>query len=121
LSEEFLRVAKKEVSDDITEIGNLLKDCQNDNDVLKNISAIEKCIHKIKGLAPMMGHSQIGELATLLDKLLKIALDGKMIPDIYSTVKNSYLFMLDSISGTKANFAPLKSQIKNKYANFLHQ
>jgi len=66
MSEEFLRVARQEVSEDIAEIGNLLQRCSTDSDVTKNASEIEKHIHKIKGLAPMMGQEQRSNIATLL-------------------------------------------------------
>gem|GEM_PF-6984720 len=62
MSEEFLRVAKKEVSDDILSIGTLLKGCFSDEDVRKNASDIEKYTHKLKGLCPMMGRRMWGIL-----------------------------------------------------------
>ncbi len=120
MSDEFLRVAKKEVSEDIAEIGNLLKNCQNDNDVLKNAIAIEKHVHKLKGLAPMMGHEQIGEIAALVDKLLKVTMSGKMVLGIYDTLKNSHQFMNDALNDTTVGFASLKGEIEKNHDSFLH-
>lgn len=119
MSEEFLRVARKEVTEDIAEIGNLIKDCQGDDDVLKKASDIEKRVHKLKGLAPMMGQEQIGELAVLLDKLLKIAISGKTVPGIYGTIKNSQRFMQDTMNDVTTDFAPLRNQIEKNHKYLL--
>jgi chemotaxis protein histidine kinase CheA len=119
MSEEFLRVARKEVNEDITEIGNLLKNCHDDSDILKKASDIEKRIHKLKGLTPMMGQEQIGEITVLLDKLLKIAMSGKTVPGIYGTIKDSHLFMQDAMNNVTTNFSSLKSQIEKNHNSFL--
>jgi chemotaxis protein histidine kinase CheA len=120
LSDEFLRVARKEVAEDITEVGNLLKKCQNDSDISKNAVDVEKHIHKLKGLSPMMGQVEIGELAALVDKLLKAVISGKVVPGIYVTVKDSNVTMQQLLNGTKVDFISLKSQIEKNYESFLH-
>jgi len=119
LSEEFLRVAKKEVSDDIAEIGNLLRACSGDSDISKNAAEIEKHTHKIKGLAPMMGQIEIGDVASTLDALLKMAISGNMPPDLFHSIKKSHQFMLDTIDGHESDFASLKSDLDKKYSAFL--
>lgn len=121
MSEEFLRVAKKEVSEDISEIGNLLKRCQDDSDVIKNSADIEKRIHKLKGLAPMMGQEEIGQITILIDKLLKITMTGKMVPGIYDTITATHQFMQDCMNGTKTDFASLKNTIEKNHESFLSQ
>jgi chemotaxis protein histidine kinase CheA len=120
MSDEFLRVATKEVSDDIAEIGNVLKKCQNDNDLSKVATDVEKHVHKLKGLAPMMGQEQIGEISILVDKLLKSIMAGKAVPGIYSTVKDSYEVMSRLINNEHVDFASLKSAIEKNHAHFLH-
>lgn len=119
MSEEFLRVAKKEVSDDIAEIGNLLRACSGDSDISKNAAEIEKHTHKIKGLAPMMGQIEIGDVASTLDALLKMAISGNMPPDLFQSMKKSHQFMLDTIDGHESDFASLKSDLDKKYSTFL--
>jgi HPt (histidine-containing phosphotransfer) domain-containing protein len=120
LSDEFLRIAKKEVTDDIAGIGNLLRNCTGDSDVFKNAPEIEKHVHKLKGLAPMMGHDQIGQIAALIDSLLKTAIAGKEIPGIYMTVTKSHEFMQNAINGTKADFSVLKTEIEKNHGAFIH-
>lgn len=119
MSEEFLRIAKEEVSQDIAEIGNLLNHCSNDADITKHASDIEKHIHKIKGLAPMMGQEQIGNIATLLDKLLKVILSGKTIPGTHHTLTQSYGFMKSAIDGNLTNYDLLYSEITQSHKDLL--
>ncbi|MGQ0605499.1 MAG: Hpt domain-containing protein [Candidatus Nitrosotenuis sp.] len=119
MSEEFLRVAKKEISEDIAEIDNLLKNCTTDVDVAKNMLNIQKHVHKIKGLAPMMGQEEIGQIATLLDKILKTMQSDKPPLGIYSTIKQSYVFMKNAIDGDNKGYEDLYSEIKKNHADLL--
>jgi chemotaxis protein histidine kinase CheA len=119
LSEEFLRVAKQEVSDDISAIGNLLNECSDDYSIHKQASEIEKHIHKIKGLAPMMNQERIGRIAEMLDKLFKAVMSGKTVPGLYSTAKKSYEFMHSEINGVRTDFENIESDITRNHASFL--
>lgn len=119
MSEEFLRVAKKEVIDDISEIGNLLKTCSSDDDVQKAATDIEKHVHKIKGLAPMMGQEEIGDIATLLDSLLKMLIAGRKIEGVYKTMKTSHEMMHNKINDLPVDMALLKSKILENHGSVL--
>lgn len=110
-----MRVATKEVTDDISEIGNLIKSCTNDADIQKNATEIGKHLHKIKGLAPMMGQDEVGEVASLLDRIFKSLVAGTSVPGICDTVKESHQFMQDSMNGVAADFVSLKSKIMQKH------
>ena len=70
MSDEFIKVATKEINDEIASINNILESCNTDSDISKNSKTIERHIHKIKGLAPMMGKPGIGIIATLNNSLL---------------------------------------------------
>ena len=83
MSEEFIRVATNEIEQDLEAISSILQSCEGDADVQKNSDQIEKHIHKIKGLAPMMGKIEVGELAKILDSLLKHLLSGKKIDGFF--------------------------------------
>ena len=119
MSEEFKRIARQEVNEDIAEIGNLLQNCNSDESMHIKASDIEKHVHKIKGLAPMMGQEEIGQIAALLDKLLKVALSGKSVPGMIQTIKNSHLFMKNTMDGTVQNYDSLVSQIKSDHKDIL--
>lgn len=112
MSDEFLRVAKKELSDDITEIGILLQSCSDDSALYKNAMHLEKHIHKIKGLAPMMGNDQIGNVAALIDKLLKVMLAGGSVQGIYLATKKSHEFMQNALNEADQDFGLLKIEIE---------
>jgi chemotaxis protein histidine kinase CheA len=119
MSEEFLRVARQEVSEDITEIGKLLASCKTDSDVTKSASEIEKHIHKIKGLAPMMGQEKIGDIASYLDKLFKTMLAGNTIPEIHQTIVRSYQFMQDAMNGNAKDYDSLVLQIQSTHKDLV--
>ncbi|HEY8110619.1 MAG TPA: Hpt domain-containing protein [Candidatus Nitrosotenuis sp.] len=119
MSEEFLRVAKKEVSEDIVEIGNLLRTCSGDSDISKNAAEIKKHTHKLKGLAPMMGQTEIGDLAATLDALLTLTISGNMPSDLFQAIKKSHQFMLDTINDHESDYVSLRSELDKKYSVFL--
>ncbi len=104
-------MAKKELSQDIAEIGNILNYCSSDTDATKNAPSIEKHIHKIKGLAPMMDQEKIGQIATLLDKILKSIPSDKSLPGLYATLMKSHSFMKNTIDGDGAGYDELYSTI----------
>lgn len=112
-------MAKEEVSQDVAEIGNLLNHCSNDGDITKHASDIEKHIHKIKGLAPMMGQDQLGNIASLIDKILKVVLSGKTIPGIHRTITQSHGFMKNAIDGNITNYDLLHSEITQAHKDLL--
>jgi len=79
MSHEFIKVATREINEDLSRIAEILDSCKNDDDVSKNSHQIEKHVHNIKGLAPMMGKEKIGSLAKPLDSILKTIISGKKV------------------------------------------
>ena len=112
-------MAKLELGEDITKIGILLSDCSTDEDIFTKSSDIEKHIHKIKGLAPMMGQEQIGQLAVTLDKILKTIISGKSISEIYNTMMESHIFMKNTLDGKTANYDELTQKIQSRHKSLL--
>ena len=86
---EFLQAATKELNEDLSAILKILGSCQNDEDVLKNSEQIERHMHKIKGLAPMMGKDSIGALAKTLDEILKKLVNGQKIEGFFEPLLTS--------------------------------
>ena len=119
MSDEFLKVATKEINDEIASINKILESCKNDSDISINSKSIEGHIHKIKGLAPMMGKTGIGIIATLNDSLLCHIIEGKTIEGIFSILTESTIFMNNSMSGTEQNVDELKQKIETKYSKYL--
>ena len=119
MSDEFIRVATKEVNDEISSIDEILDSCNDDSDVYKKASLIEKHFHKIKGLAPMMGQEEIGEISSIIDKILKSIIDENKLDGVYDILSESNIFMTNCMNGSKANFDELKQKIKTQYAKIL--
>ena len=119
MSDEFIKVATQEIKEEIASIKNILDTCNDDSSIFQNSASIEKHIHKIKGLAPMMGKEMIGEIATLNDALLNHILNGKHLEGVYSILCESNSFMEQSIKNSDINSAELKQKIETNYSKFL--
>jgi len=118
LSDEFIKQATKEIYEELEHNSQILQSCQNDEDISNKCSEIEKHLHKIKGLAPMMGQKKIGELASLNDELIKKILEGEKIEGIFETIKQSNKLMKDLMRDSTVEIDGLKQTIKTKYAEF---
>jgi len=118
LSDEFTEQAIKEINEELDHNFQILKSCQNDEDISNKCPEIEKHLHKIKGLAPMMGQKKIGELAALNDELIKKILEGEKIEGIFETIKQSNKLMKDLMLDSTVEIDGLKQTIKTKYAEF---
>ena len=71
MSDEFLRVARQEIHLEIDSLKEIFLTCTNDEQLYEKSTEIEKHMHKIKGLAPMMGQEKMGEIARISDLVLK--------------------------------------------------
>ena len=83
MSDEFIKVASREINGELSDINTILDSCKNDADVAKNSDKIEQHMHKIKGLAPMMGKENIGTLAKKLDSVLKKIMSGHKVDGFF--------------------------------------
>ncbi|MFQ5440115.1 MAG: hypothetical protein ACE5DL_01490 [Nitrosopumilaceae archaeon] len=110
LSDEFKKVATQEINEDLSQITIILDSCKNDEDVSKNSTKIEKHMHNIKGLAPMMGKEAIGTLAKNLDSILKKIMSGYKVNGIFEPLCTAVKQMKKSMSGTH-NMEEIQSQI----------
>jgi chemotaxis protein histidine kinase CheA len=119
LSNEFTEQATKEINEEIEHNSQIIKSCKNDEDITNKCSEIEKHLHKIKGLAPMMGQKQIGELAWLNDKLIKKIIEGKKIQGIFETINQSNKLMKDLMQNSTLEIDDPIQIIKTKYAAYL--
>ena len=89
MSDEFLKVATQEINDELAGITIILASCKGDEDVVRNSDKIERHMHKIKGLAPMMGKENVGTLAKSLDVILKKLVDGQSIDGFFEPLLQS--------------------------------
>jgi chemotaxis protein histidine kinase CheA len=111
MSDEFLKIATAEINDEILEIQNILNSCHNALDVSANAAKIQKSTHKIKGLAPMMGKDDLGNLSSLLDSVLKKIIDGAIVDDLFDSMKDSVNEMKNSMIYSDYNLDVIKQRI----------
>jgi chemotaxis protein histidine kinase CheA len=91
MSDEFIKAARKEIKSEIESLKNIFLSCTNDEQLYKKSTDIEKHMHKIKGLAPMMGQDSIGEIAGISDIILKHVTS-------HSILKNSHEIIFEAVS-----------------------
>jgi chemotaxis protein histidine kinase CheA len=89
ISDEFIKLATQEINEELSDISKILGSCQDDEDISKNSIKIEKHMHNIKGLAPMMGKENIGNVAKHLDSILKKIMSGKKVDGIFEPLCRS--------------------------------
>jgi chemotaxis protein histidine kinase CheA len=101
MSEEFLKVARQEIQSEIDSLKEALLTCTNDEKFHKKSSDIEKHMHKIKGLAPMMGQEKVGEIARISDLILKHVINRGILKGSHEIISDAvqrmnHLFNIDS-------------------------
>lgn len=119
MSDEFIKVSTQEINEEIALITKILESCNTDSDVSKNSQDIEGHLHKIKGLAPMMGKPGIGEIAALNDTLLNHIMEGQNIKGILTILNESTVFMNNFMNGSEQNTNELKQKMETKYSKYL--
>ena len=71
MSDEFLKIARQEIQTEIDSLKKIFSKCVNDKQLYDKSRDIQRHMHKIKGLAPMMDQGEIGEIARISDIILK--------------------------------------------------
>ena len=112
MSDEFLRVAAQEINEELRCISTILGTCNDDSDVSKNSQQIEAHMHKIKGLAPMMGKENVGELAKTLDTILKKIVAGNSVNGFFEPLLSSVEQMQLSME-KQHDLTPIQKQISD--------
>lgn len=118
MSDDFLRVATREINDDLEGMQDILSKCHSDGDILKVVPELEKRMHRIKGLAPMMGKKDIGELSSLIDAILKKILLGESIGSL-KFLKDSCDVMMNSMNDSNMDCKKFYNQMKDKYSDYI--
>jgi HPt (histidine-containing phosphotransfer) domain-containing protein len=112
MSDEFIKIATKEINYEIIELKNILDFCTNDEDVCQNATKFQKHTHKIKGLAPMMGKEELGGLSSQLDDILKEMIEGKKIGGIFDILTESLHSMQNSMNEPNCDLSQINNKIK---------
>ena len=115
MSDNFLRAAQKEVREDLEGIKTILDSCKNDSDISANTEAIGKHLHRIKGLAPMMGEKEIGEISQMADKLIKHISTKDPQNGSYEILNGSVRLIEQILKGESEDTQVLKKSMKKKF------
>ena len=108
-------MAQKEVKEDIEGIETILVSCKNDSDISENATYIEKHLHKITGLAPMMGQIDIGEISQLANKLIKHIIAKGPERNSYQILIESVKTMKQLLNGQVLNPERLKEKLRQSF------
>lgn len=100
MADEFQRVATQEISSELEKLQIALGQCKKDNDVLKNSDEIKEPLHKIKGLAPMMGKEDLGDMASTCEAIIAQFSKGGINSDCINFLEDASIQMTRSFLGT---------------------
>lgn len=99
MSEEFLKVARQEIQSEIDSLNEIFLTCINDEQLHEKSAEIEKHMHKIKGLAPMMEQEKVGEVAKISDLVLKHVSIHGILRGSHKTTSDAVKIMSSLFSG----------------------
>ena len=120
MSDNFLRLARKEIQEELDALEQILARCYTDIDISDNAQSIEKHLHKIMGLAPMMGQNEVGEIAKMTDAILKHVITNGVLKDTCQVLVESNLVMKQVFNGTGSPSAmELKNKLQQTYPDVL--
>ena len=111
MSDNFLKIARKEIQEELDSLQKIITNCKNDSDVSSNAQGIERHLHKIKGLAPIMGQEGVGEVARVMDVILTHVIANGILQGTYQILVQSNLLMTDLFGGSSKNDV---TEFKNK-------
>ena len=120
MSEEFLRIARQEIQTEIDNLKDIFLTCANDEQLYEKSTDIEKHMHKIKGLAPMMGQEKVGEIARISDIILKHVSSQGMLEGSHGMILSAVQKMSGIFSGQAGiEIDDFKKIVKDTYPQIL--
>ena len=120
MSDEFLRIARQEIQTEIDNLKDIFLICANDEQLYEKSIDIEKHMHKIKGLAPMMGQEKVGEIARISDIILKHVTSQGMLRGSHDMISSAVQKMSDIFSGQiDVEMDDFKKIVKDAYPQIL--
>lgn len=90
MSDRFFELARQEMQSEIDSLQIIFESCRTDQQCYERAEDIEKHMHKIKGLAPMMGEEEIGKIARTSDIIVKHVIKQGIL-------KGSHAIIFDSV------------------------
>ena len=122
MSDNFLKIARQEIQAELDSLQQILIQCNDDKDISNNGNKIEKHLHKIKGLAPMMGQNNVGEIAKINDSIIKYIIENGAQNGTYQVMSESLQIMQEIFNDTnKKDTEEFKNKIRKNFSHILNQ
>lgn len=99
MSEEFVKLARKEIQEHLDSLEYILLGCPSDKKIYEKSEQVEKHLHSIKGLAPMIGEDSVGDFAHLSDIILKYIIKNGKLNGSQKVIASAIQKMNDAFSG----------------------
>ena len=99
MSDEFLKIAREEIQSEIDSLKELFITCVNDEQFYNKSRDVQRHMHKIKGLAPMMGQDNVGEIARISDIIIKHITDHGMLKGSHDIISEAIQRMNNLFNG----------------------
>ena len=103
--DEFLNIARQEIQAELNDLESIISRCNNDEHIFQNSKEIEAHLHKIKGLAPMMDQEKVGQIAKILDVIMKHIVEHGILTGAYKFTLESINDMKNIFNGEQSFFA----------------
>jgi len=122
MSDNFLKIARQEIQAELDSLQQILIQCNDDKDISNNGNKIEKHLHKIKGLAPMMGQNNVGEIAKINDSIINHIIENGTQNGTYQVMSESLQIMQEIFNDTnKKDTEEFKNKIRKNFSHILNQ
>ena len=120
MSDEFLRIARQEIQTEIDNLKDIFRICANDEQLYEKSIDIEKHMHKIKGLAPMMGQEKVGEIARISDIILKHTTSHGILKNSHKIIFEATSNMSDIFEGhSKIDVENFRKKVQDAFPEIL--
>ncbi len=122
MSDSFYKIARQEIQEELDGLKQILLHCNNDMDISNNGNIIEKHLHKIKGLAPMMDQNNVGEIAKLNDIILNHIIKNGMLSGTFQIITESLYMMQEVFDSTnEKDVDEFKTKIMDTFSHVFNQ
>lgn len=122
MSDNFLKIARQEIQAELDSLQQILIQCNDDKDISNNGNKIVKHLHKIKGLAPMIGQNNVGEIAKINDSILRHVIENGTQSGIYQVMSESLQIMQEIFNDTnKKDTEEFKNKIRKSFSHILNR
>jgi chemotaxis protein histidine kinase CheA len=120
MSDEFLKIARKEIGSEIASLKSIFLSCTSDEQLYKKSTDIEKHMHKIKGLAPMMNQDSIGEIARISDTVLRHVTSHIILNNSHKIISEAVINMSDIFEGhSKIDVISFRKKVQDTFPDIL--